>query len=273
MPAYMINTFLGIFEVQTQKDLLEAKMGIEQNAVNQNARMLIAHWYADNTGADLDSIPALLDELNTPYSKMYKAAYLYGMGNKGQADEVLGEIGTNFELSVAQSSLLNSIVGFNTTRNSIATDSAMFNLDAGKQTTLENLAANSLTKVGKYAKAWLKYTANELYWPFVPEGSESSNKREKRNIFEKREVEENTHLLVYPNPATDFITIERKEVSKTNVLTVQLINSSGNTVISKTISESGLLNISTSNLPSGIYILRVLDQDQEVQTQTIEIIH
>ena len=275
MPAYMINTFLGIFEVQTQKDLLEAKMGIEQNAVNQNARMLITHWYADTTGNDLDSIPALLTTINTPYADLYKAAFYRGMHNPNAAQIVLDSITDKYELTESELTLYNGVTNFYAVQTTLTSegDSAAFNLNEGAKNTLLTIANDSLTKAGRYAKAWLKFTANELYWPYLPTTQEAGNKKEKRNVFEKREVEKSALVNVYPNPAKGYFTISLnyQEANTNAVLT--LINGMGQVVLTRQINSNGSNTIPTNNLPTGVYILVATIKTQEIHKQTIEIIH
>lgn len=61
-------------------------------------------------------------------------------------------------------------------------------------------------------------------------------------------------ILVYPNPATDYIYLKNKEYNK-----VQIINTSGVTVMTI---QSSLpeMQINISHLPKGIYIIK-LDQN------------
>jgi hypothetical protein len=64
-------------------------------------------------------------------------------------------------------------------------------------------------------------------------------------------------LMFYPNPANDYVTIR---TNSTDLLPVAVINITGQTVISTTVSDNSQLNI--SKLDKGIYFIKVSDKDQ-----------
>jgi hypothetical protein len=103
------------------------------------------------------------------------------------------------------------------------------------------------------------------------EYSPMANKKETDNIFKLREVEENAIFKVYPNPVKEVLTVAMETYEPTGILKVQLINSLGTVVLQQRISHS-INNINTTSLATGIYILRIMDGDKDIQKQTIEII-
>ena len=122
-----------------------------------------------------------------------------------------------------------------------------------------------------YAKAWLKFSKNELYLPEIVAYTPMSNKKESASIFKLREVKENAIFKVYPNPVKEVLTVAVETYEPTGILKVQLLNSLGTVVLQQRILV-GITNINTSSLATGIYILRIMDGDKDVQKQTIEII-
>jgi len=64
-------------------------------------------------------------------------------------------------------------------------------------------------------------------------------------------------LKVYPNPATDFINIEITAID-TGRFSLELYNSQGVRVINKIVPYQPLIQVNVSNIPSGIYLLKVL---------------
>ena len=64
-------------------------------------------------------------------------------------------------------------------------------------------------------------------------------------------------LKVYPTPATDFINIEITPVD-TGRLILELYNSSGVKVLNKIAANHPVLQVNISEIPSGIYILKVV---------------
>ena len=64
-------------------------------------------------------------------------------------------------------------------------------------------------------------------------------------------------LKVYPTPATDFINIEITPVD-TGRLILELYNSSGVKVLNKIAANQPVVQVNISDIPSGIYILKVV---------------
>jgi hypothetical protein len=74
---------------------------------------------------------------------------------------------------------------------------------------------------------------------------------------------ENYAVHIYPNPASDFIVIE---LSGASTAKVEILNLTGNRVLSQEILSSGKMDITT--LPKGLYLLRV-NIGGEVHTEEI----
>jgi hypothetical protein len=70
-------------------------------------------------------------------------------------------------------------------------------------------------------------------------------------------MESEISLKVYPNPATDFINIEITPVD-TGRLILELYNSSGAKILNKVVVNQPLLQVNIKDIPSGIYLLKVL---------------
>ena len=76
---------------------------------------------------------------------------------------------------------------------------------------------------------------------------------------------DSTQLLVYPSPASDFITIEYDTENKINV---EIITLSGFSVILQSNYTSGNI-IDVRNLSSGIYILSIIDGNKKINKKII----
>ncbi len=66
-------------------------------------------------------------------------------------------------------------------------------------------------------------------------------------------------IKIYPNPATDQITIENTNL---NAIGFSLINSVGNFILSTSL-NSGVNNLSLLNLPSGVYFFKTNSEDNK----------
>ena len=78
------------------------------------------------------------------------------------------------------------------------------------------------------------------------------------NELRKEQLRESTiSLKVYPMPATDFINIE---ITPTNTgqLILELYNISGVKVLNKLAVNKPIMQVNISDIPSGIYLLKVL---------------
>lgn len=65
---------------------------------------------------------------------------------------------------------------------------------------------------------------------------------------------EKNNFSVYPNPANDYLTIQAQDIE---IKSIEIVDLTGKVVYSKTMSGSQLERLSTQNLSSGFYIVRV----------------
>ena len=87
----------------------------------------------------------------------------------------------------------------------------------------------------------------------------------------KREqlIESEISLKVYPIPATDFINIEITPVD-TGRLILELYNNSGVKVLSKLTAYQPVLQVNVSDIPSGIYYLKIFQPSSPDQLFKVE---
>jgi hypothetical protein len=274
MPAYMINTFLGLFEVLSQRDVMEAEIAHEAIAMNKSARLLIAHWTADSTGDDSDSIPALLAEIPTPMADLQRIAYYRGIGNMQQADQIMADIGNQHVLTSWQKDMISGVEDVYYVYDQAGSNGKqeLQELSATTETTLNNYSQESNTRKGVYAKSWLKFSQEELYLPEMVIYSPPAGKRAQQSIFELREVEEEVIFEIFPNPAQEYITVKSSAYTSENGVRIEIINSLGKVVLTNLKMNTESQNINLSTLPTGMYVIRILDGEHEVQKQMLEII-
>jgi hypothetical protein len=83
------------------------------------------------------------------------------------------------------------------------------------------------------------------------------------------EIANKTMLTVYPNPSNNLLHIQAKQITN-SLLEVRIYDLAGKQVlVNESISGSTLATIDTSLLESGIYILKVVLQNQKVVIQKI----
>ncbi len=76
-------------------------------------------------------------------------------------------------------------------------------------------------------------------------------------IHKEQWLESEISIKVYPSPATDFINIEITPVD-TGRLVLELYNISGVKVLNKVAVNQPVMQVNISDIPSGIYLLKVL---------------
>ena len=82
-------------------------------------------------------------------------------------------------------------------------------------------------------------------------------------------MESKISLKVYPIPATDFINIEITPVD-TGRLILELYNNSGVKVLNKVAAYQPVLQVNISDIPSGIYYLKVFQPSSMDQLFGVE---
>lgn len=98
-------------------------------------------------------------------------------------------------------------------------------------------------------------------------GGEVVNADEKKltNVVSIKEYEA-LKVNVYPNPASDFINIE---LYRNEDLTVNVVNSIGQTVMTESFADTDLAKLNTQNLAEGVYFLNLKAGDE---TSTIKVV-
>ena len=74
-------------------------------------------------------------------------------------------------------------------------------------------------------------------------------------------VSSNSEILVYPNPASDNVTLQFSNITNENC-TFELFDAMGNKIFSKEfVSSENLVNVSLTNVAKGVYICRIIDSN------------
>ncbi|MFD2999907.1 M43 family zinc metalloprotease [Pontibacter toksunensis] len=201
---------------------------------------------------------------DSPFGDMYQNYMDYSddacmnLFTKGQADYM------NTILATSRASILNSLACTGSLRSDFET--------ASPNDTLI-IAGNSII----YADASAGLRPTEWYWEFeggVPSVSTERNPTimyprpgkysvklsiSNGSLSSTEEKEDFVHvtvsdLVVYPNPATDFLTIEQP--ARIKVLRVELVNKFGQVVIDEE-TRDRVLRLDVRDLSQGLYILRI----------------
>jgi hypothetical protein len=88
-------------------------------------------------------------------------------------------------------------------------------------------------------------------------------------IHKEQLMESEISLKVYPIPATDFINIEITPAD-TGRLNLELYNNSGVKVLNKVVVYQPVMQVDVSDIPSGIYFLKVFQPSSKDQLFKVE---
>jgi len=97
----------------------------------------------------------------------------------------------------------------------------------------------------------LEYSETAIFWKHLRGEIKEVNMQDLSTVDY---VSEYFNLKVYPNPAENTLTVEYQNIGETQI---ELLDLKGNVVFQTNTLES-TLNINVSDLPSGSYILRVI---------------
>ena len=176
----------------------------------------------------------------------------YVLDNIGcSSDTISYQIGEPTVLSTVMNATHESVIGNGTASASISGGTAPYSVvwnDASLQTntTAQNLVAGTYT---------ITITDNN--------GCTHTDDVEVLSTLFVDEIGQNIAIIVYPNPASDFITIEFSSFKPT--MQAELFDLIGRKVTETLLITSNKLIVERNGLASGNYILRISDENQKMQ--------
>ncbi|MBR1774247.1 MAG: choice-of-anchor J domain-containing protein [Bacteroidales bacterium] len=85
------------------------------------------------------------------------------------------------------------------------------------------------------------------------------------------DITNNNEIIIYPNPAKDFVVIKNIECS-TEYITINIYNTQGKLILSEIKPKATTYTINTTSLPEGVYYVNILSDNQIISRKLI-IIH
>lgn len=273
MPAYMINTLLGIYEGQTQKDVLEAEMASAMQDAREAMRQIYVDWRADSIDPYDDSLLIYNQQLHTLEADWNSVAYQVTRGNLEDAQILKNAIPGKYELgdwATNQYDVLNDY--YNTWINLIQND-AVQNPSESQKSALEQLAAQPELKGGRMAKNYLMWLNKETYWPVLPDAP--AGKKAWRNPRAPRVETPHKAMDMYPVPANSYVTLKMQNIEAEVSVQIQVINTTGQVMLThRDLVQNGMvINLMTQNLAPGSYFVLIYQNEVLLEKQPLEVIH
>ncbi len=205
MPQYMKNQILQGRLILSDKDKLEAKIGAYKLVGSQAYKKLVNKFLLDTSLISIyDSLRSIAG--NNIYSYYNLAITALGEFDTIRADAILDSIPILFNLSLNEQNELNSFEEiYDLKRNIRSRFSTIYELDSVQLNMLESLSAE-INIPGEMAfnillALNLESYDEPLYFP-------PSYKTTNAGIVKLPNTEKTTYLKIFPNPASNYITIE-----------------------------------------------------------------
>jgi hypothetical protein len=128
------------------------------------------------------------------------------------------------------------------------------------------LSGGTSVENGGYLHAWIDLAGNFCNQPksmLVANQESSSNSIQQRSIADKTQS-----FKVFPNPTTGSFTIDFLKTTAETISTIEILNMMGEKLIRSEVKGNHSFRFDLGDEPSGIYIIRVL-QDEKPQMQKI----
>lgn len=265
MPEYMKDEIMeGIF-VLSAKELLEAKMNMNEHLYYYGFNRLVSASLTDTLIAPVDTLMALLSADGSVASLMKQAWLLLENGDTSAALIRMQSISNEIPLSDSEISELTQQQAL------MQWLSGNFIIDSLAIETLNNFLQSSSDVVSASARSIL-LANNMLDYDephLVPDFTKSANFRRPWNNYT---IPDETFLKVYPNPAYDFITIEfnyDKDVAFGSFIIVDQV---GKVIYIKELYHSfDQITLDTHNFKSGNYIIKLISKRKTVCSEIIVI--
>ncbi len=124
---------------------------------------------------------------------------------------------------------------------------------------------DALTTNGAEVRQWTWNTASCQQWKLEPV---SSTAKLTQNLGLSENEKMISDVLLFPNPAVNQVQVLFSQNDEENV-TIQIVDMSGKIVQSKNNIKGGQINVDTSNLSSGIYVVKIKSEEKTMTKKLI----
>lgn len=253
MPDYMYNEILAVADTVSAKELLEARLSAKLSSMDEAFKSLTALYYEES--ASFDTLIAMTESIPILQAKYLKSLYLLEKNESAQAYNAATSIPTLVSIDGRENeyqdfvSYLQLILQYNN-QDSIPTE-YLEPLNNGSNELLKAYARNTLLDRGiiSYQEPYL-----------LPDGTKSSRIRRFENPKIQFQSGNSSFLKVFPNPASDFITIDYLLPNKEAAGVITIFDLNGKALISKSLlKNTNQFVLSLEGLVSGTYLIKLSD--------------
>jgi hypothetical protein len=253
MPENLYNEILAVADTVSAKELLEARLSAKLSSMDEAFKSLTALYYEES--ASFDTLIAMTESIPILQAKYLKSLYLIEKNESAQAYNAATLIPALVSIDGRESeyqdfvSYLQLILQYNA-QDSIPTE-YIKPLNNGSNELLKAFARNTLIDKGiiSYQEPYL-----------LPDGTKSSRIHRFENLKIQFQSGNSSFLKVFPNPASDFITIDYLLPNKEAAGVITIFDLNGKAFISKLLlKNTNQFVLSLEGLVSGTYLIKLSD--------------
>jgi hypothetical protein len=274
LPQNYIDDILNVRDNYSPLSQLEADVLADYSVVRQISNEIITLYRNDNTNLlAYDSLIAFCTRLPGLEDKYSLASIYLEYGDYINAMNVLNSIPNNFELD--EKELLdysNNLITFDITMDIISNDLHSGQLTSSQVDQLLTIVEQNNILNKSKALALLRW--NDLNYTFTELVLEAVNNDERKAKPKDEVISLTNRFEVFPNPATDYITVKLLNLLQDDVsMILEIKDATGKTIKSYpldiTIFES-MINIEAIN--SGVYQIVLRNNLQIIESQKLIIV-
>ncbi|MCX6234750.1 MAG: T9SS type A sorting domain-containing protein [Bacteroidetes bacterium] len=272
MPDYMMAEIMQGRDYLGAKEILESRFGYWQQVRARAKNQLIRKFLSDTTILNpYDSLIALYED-ETDLQSKYRLAFCYFNNEQAeQALNVLNEIPATYELNTHQTAIHQDFEDyFNVIKMIHDSTWSARQLDSLSVNTMHSIINDGYPLIGGYARGllvkgnFINYT-EQVYFP-------PNTKSLPEYHFTTHEVinEKEEHLILFPNPASDYVIVYFSTIELKNTGKLLLHDISGKFLEIMTLHNyQNQLVLNLSDVPNGIYIISLYVDDELVESKKL----
>lgn len=272
MPDYMMQQIMEGRHIVGQKEMLSAKLAREKAKYEKAYIDVYRYYSADTSSNNLDSLHALLSGVTMLKAKYQKAFLYLAEGKFGLLTALLNQIPIEFELSENQLAEHNAFIEyFNVMSQVQQVNIPIAQLPEEQLNILFALAAEDEYTPGVFARdllvanGFLDYTAQIN----LPEPGLKSGKEIHQDISHSSAKEDENNLIIFPNPARDFVIVEYKLPEEGAAILI-LTDMQGNILQSMALQQTqNQQTLQLKNTKPGTYLLSIKQDGRVISSKTI----
>ncbi|NEN22845.1 T9SS type A sorting domain-containing protein [Cryomorpha ignava] len=274
LPQYMVDMLYAARDQTTLRTIMERTLADLNFERQRNYKRLVnSKYFLDDQVDEPDSVIYYLSRINTLESNIARAAAYSDRSQFSLATALLDSMIVYFKLDQAQTDELSTL-------------KSLYSLIGTAETQGRNIAQlnsseiASLITIGDNNDAGLAQSKaqNALCFHYnicvVPEGTPKNNRVSKHKTTKEELADQLNTATAYPNPATDFVTVEFQLLLARENTRLAVFDPLGREVESRILGMKykGQELFDTRNWSDGLYIFTILQNDELVETGKFTIV-